>query len=199
MATKKEIIQLIALINTAFPNNKYQVTEQMVDMWYAMLGHYDLSTLKVALYKTLETCKFPPAIADIRAALRALVEQGLESAGEAWAAVDDAIDYSWCGNYEKCEKHVRPLVSEAVRLMGGWEAIEAGRGNKEVLRGQFTRIYNEARERAINTKLSAPVLLEAGNMLAGQVEREAVKAIECTASDSAEVRALVKDVTGRWS
>ena len=171
MATRADIIKLLIMINVNFPNNKYDVDGPMPDTWYAMLGHFDLPTLQAALYKALETCKYPPTVADLRGALHDLVSQGLPSAGDAWSKAWDAVGWRRFDDYSRCEGHVDALTLKAVNLMGGFEALDNA-DNADVLRGQFTRTYNELKNRVIDEQLTSPMVLKVALALADGAECE---------------------------
>lgn len=153
--TKDQITTLLELINSSYPNNKYVLSPALINTWQMAIGHYDMATLQAAIAKTIANVKYPPTCADINLEMRALYSMGLPSEGEAWAAVDDAKDYHDFADYSPCDAHVPPIVAEAVRLIGGWPAIDYA-DNKDVIRGQFIRFYRELKERTIERGITSP-------------------------------------------
>ena len=171
--SKPQILQLLKLINTNYPNNKYEVTDGLVNTWQALLGHYDFTAIQAATMKTFGTCKFPPVAADIIGELKGLMALGLPSKGEAWEIACDAVAYCGLARYEKGERVLTdrsPLVLEAVKQLGGLQAIDEA-NNAEVIRGQFMRIYEELLGRTVERGVTSPAVLEAARLLGHSAQR----------------------------
>jgi len=148
---KTETVQLLAVINAAFPN--IQITEAMVSLWYELLGDIDFNLAKAAVKKLLLESPYPPSIADIRKrAVEILTpEEEKIDAAEAWGEVERAMRFY--GFYREAEalESMSPRVAKVVRWMG-WRDIclseEPG-----VVRGQFLKMYEQVTEREQKEKL----------------------------------------------
>jgi len=148
---KTETVQLLAVINAAFPN--IQITEAMVSLWHELLGDIDFNLAKAAVKKLLLESPYPPSIADIRKrAVEILTpEEEKIDAAEAWGEVERAMRFY--GYYREAEalESMSPRVAKVVRWMG-WRDIclseEPG-----VVRGQFLKMYQQVTEREQKEKL----------------------------------------------
>lgn len=92
--------QILQIINSAYPNSKYDLSKGLVRTWEIALGHYDWEILKKAVMQTLATCKFTPTIADINSSVKALFAVGLQTAPEAWECVmkelsEEGLEYRY--------------------------------------------------------------------------------------------------------
>ena len=172
--TKAQTIQLLNLINEAFPNNKYRITDSLVNLWEACLGHYDMVALETATYQVLARSKFPPTIADINNELKALISAGLPSEGEAWEQVDYAKDLGRIKypykDWTLADKYVAPIVRKAVELMGGWEAVDRS-NNLDIFRSQFVKFYRELKDRTIDDQMMAPAMRDRVKQLGHEAQR----------------------------
>lgn len=166
-------MQLLKLINTTYPANKYEISDSLVNTWHVIFGHYDEMALKAATLKTFTKCKFPPVPADITSELRGLMYQGLPSKGEAWEAARDAVDYCGLCRYEKGEailKDKAPIILKAVNQLGGLRAIDEA-DKEEIVRGQFMRIYEELLARTVEEGVTSPAVLEAARLMGHGAQR----------------------------
>jgi hypothetical protein len=142
---KTEIVKLLAIINTAFPN--MQVTEAMVDLWYELLGDIDFITAQVAVKKLLLESPYPPAIADIRKQVAEITtpEENKMDPAEAWGEVEKAIRHYGSYREEEALASMSPAVAKVAKYMG-WREIclseEPG-----VVRGQFLKMFSQVQER----------------------------------------------------
>lgn len=179
MATKQEILVIFDMINANYPNNKYELSEPLIDIWHMLLGHYSLIDLQTAVLRTLDTSKYPPTAADISEAMRGLVGLGIPGEGEAWHIVSDAILYCGLGRYHKGEERLKPypLIVHAVEQIGGLQAIDEA-DNTEVIRGQFMRIYSVIRKQAQDTMFIPPLVLERAKALGKQASHKLLDSIE---------------------
>ena len=90
---------------------------------------------------------FPPTPGEIRGAATNLIARaaGLPTAGEAWGAVMDSFRRT---SFDQPELLGHPLVSEAIRCMGGLEVIGMSENNMAD-RAHFLKIFEQLQERAI--------------------------------------------------
>ena len=155
---KTETVQLLAVINAAFPN--MQITEAMVDLWHELLGDIDFNLAKAAVKKLLLESPYPPTIADIRrqAMEIATPPEDRIDAAEAWGEVERAIRQY--GYYREAEAlaSMSPRVAKVVKYLG-WQEIclseEPG-----VVRGQFLKMYTQVAEREQKERLLPAALKE---------------------------------------
>lgn len=140
---KTEIVQLLVVINAAFPN--MQVNEVMVDLWHELLGDIDFNLAKAAVKKILLESPYPPTIADIRKQVAEITTPKQIDPAEAWGEVERAIRYYGSYMEEEALASMSPAVARVVKYIG-WREIclseEPG-----VLRGQFLKMYQQLQER----------------------------------------------------
>lgn len=148
---KTEVVQLLAVINAAFPN--MQITEMTVDLWHELLGDIEFNVAKTAVKKLILESPYPPTIADIRKQVAEITTQPDDriDAAEAWGEVLRAIRHH--GYY--CEKEalesMSPRTAKVVQYMG-WREICLST-DIDVVRGQFMKMYNAVTEREKQERL----------------------------------------------
>lgn len=65
--TEKEVAKLMALIKLAYPNWQCGQESPALKLWAQALADVDASQATEALVRHINTCKFAPTIAEIRA------------------------------------------------------------------------------------------------------------------------------------
>jgi hypothetical protein len=164
---KTETVQLLAVINAAFPN--MQVTEAMVSLWYELLGDIDFGLAKAAVKKLLLQSPYPPTIADIRkqALEIATPSEDRIDAAEAWGEVIEAIRHYGYYRQKDALESMSPRTAKVVRYMGWQEICHSER--PDVVRGQFLKMYEiianrEKQERLLPATLRAEIKKLADSM-----------------------------------
>lgn len=155
-----ETIQLLAVINAAFPN--MQVTEAMVNLWHELLGDLDFDLAKAAVKKLLLESPYPPSIADIRKRAAEIITPPEEriDASEAWGEVIRAIHRYGYYRQEEALASMSPRTAKVARYMGWQEICTSER--PDVVRGQFMKMYEtvanrEKQERLLPASLRAEI------------------------------------------
>jgi hypothetical protein len=64
--TKKECIQILAIVSTAYPNTKVKDADAMVSAWEMCLGDFSAESVYKAARLHMNTNRFFPTPADIR-------------------------------------------------------------------------------------------------------------------------------------
>lgn len=164
---KTETVQLLAVINAAFPN--MQVTEAMVNLWHELLGDIDFNLAKAAVKKLLLESPYPPTIADIRkqAVEIATPPEDRIDAAEAWGEVLRAIRFYGYYRQEEALESMSPRTAKVVRYMG-WQEICLSE-EPSVIRGQFLKMYNIVAEREKQERLLPVALKEEIQKLADKM------------------------------
>jgi len=155
---KTETVQLLAVINAAFPN--MQVTEAMVSLWHELLGDLEFNLAKAAVKKLLLESPYPPSIADIRKRAAEIITPPEEriDASEAWGEVIRAIHRYGYYRQEEALASMSPRTAKVVRYMG-WQEICLSE-EPSVIRGQFLKMYNIVTEREKQERLLPASLKE---------------------------------------
>ena len=67
--TRKDIVAMVGMIKANYTHAYKDVTKPelsaMVEFWYSSLAKYEKEVVNVAFQRAVESCKFPPTLADI--------------------------------------------------------------------------------------------------------------------------------------
>lgn len=171
MASKTEIIGVMRLLNQAY-QSKQEITDELIDLWVAILGQHECNVLKAACIKLISENKFAPTIADINEQVKKLAMLTQPTAAEAWGLVRQSIkDY---GYYEvsKGMECLPALVRHVVGLIGYTEICQSDKPG--VVRRQFMDMYEQTLTREVEQRFLPAGVSEVAKQLAGK----AVKALE---------------------
>jgi len=132
-----------------------QVSEQLMDIWWATLKPYDIADVCRALTKHIsdpERGQFPPKPADIIRFLTTGDKEKLENiksqAEMQWLNVTNAI--ARCGAY-RTPNFKDPITAAVVGSLGGWVAI-CGKTTQQLdfLQKQFVSTYVEFEKKPLD-------------------------------------------------
>lgn len=117
------------------------------EVYFDLLGDLPVETLRVAVKRVVLEHKWAtfPSVAEFRRAAAECARGDIPSAGEAWMMATRAClscDVDSPGSVERTFAKVPPIVHEAVNRFG-FRALYNPGENLEVMRAQFTRIYEE--------------------------------------------------------
>lgn len=168
--TKKDTIQLFAILIQAYPNfDKFQSDDQielMVEAWAQLFADDDSRIVGLAVKKHIMTSKWPPSIAEIREIMTDITHPDLIPPDQAWAAVADLL-YA-VGEHNHGEKHrqLPALIADTVDAIGWNTLYQLHRGsyggNRDGMdRVAFMDLYKPAYERE-RQRASCPAALQAG-------------------------------------
>ena len=113
--TREETIELLMMIQAAFPNYKPPDKTVAVNTWFLMLADYPYQQVQMALkaYIATDTSGFAPGIGQIIDKIQMINSHAEQNEMEAWSLVSKAIRN---GNYKSREEFEKlpDLVKEAV-------------------------------------------------------------------------------------
>lgn len=136
MTTKQAIGTAVATLAATFNR---EVKRELLTAWEVALGDLTPEQIGTAMAAALQSCKFFPAPAELRAFVRPPRDFAHEAA-LAWAVVRRAID-----RYDYSVKGIDfgPVVNAVVRQLGGWDAMcRATLTDLDVWkRKEFERLY----------------------------------------------------------
>lgn len=155
--TKKETIQIFALVVAAYPAfDKFRTDEQvetMVNTWAVMFADDDAAVVALAVKRHIMTNKWPPSIAEVRDIMADITHPDLIPPDKAWEAVAALIYTEGPYMDESRLSFVLPeLIANAVKAIGWHTLYELHRGgyagNKDGMdRVAFLAQYQPAYER----------------------------------------------------
>ena len=113
--TRDETIELLMMVQAAFPNYKPPDKTVAVNTWFLMLADYPYQQVQMALkaYIATDTSGFAPSIGQIIDKIQMITNPAEQNEMEAWSLVSQALRN---GNYKSKEEFDKlpDLVKEAV-------------------------------------------------------------------------------------
>ena len=91
MASEKEVIKIVDMLLSAYPNHKYRSIDSMIDLWVDKFRDTEADTLKEAANLHIDDGTFFPAIHDIKAQLPTAEYNILNKIGGGKQRVSDGI------------------------------------------------------------------------------------------------------------
>lgn len=148
--TREQIQDLLASIQSLYPNWKPENKTATVNAWHWALQDYPAEGIKGALqiYVKTNNTGFAPSVSQLIGALHSATETERLSEGEAWALVKRAIQD---GNYHAEERYneLPEIVQKAVgspNMIHQWAGTESGEVNT-VIMSNFQRAYKTVLQR----------------------------------------------------
>ena len=115
LVTRDETIELLMMVQAAFPNYKPPDKTVAVNTWFLMLSDYPYQQVQMALkaYIATDTSGFAPSIGQIIDKMQMINSHAEQNEMEAWSLVSKALRN---GNYKSREEFEKlpDLVKEAV-------------------------------------------------------------------------------------
>lgn len=174
--TRDETIQILMMIQAAYPNYKPQDKTVTVNIWNKMLEEYNYDTVECALRAYISTDEngYAPSIGQIISKIHSIAEPQYDNESEAWGLVSKAIRNSSYHCVEEYNK-LPPIVQKAVgtpEQLRIW-AMDT-EYNEQVVSSNFRRTYrNEiARQKEINMMPK-----DIRNLISNAISGDRVKAI----------------------
>lgn len=172
MATRDQIVDVLDILNEAYPNVKWKVTPELISLWQDIIGKYELPLLLAATKKHIAESPYMPTIADIVKQVRSLVCLGQPTAADAWGIVSDNIRKY--GPYNvKAGVDALPVMVRRVVDQIGYMSICMDE-KPDVIRAQFMRMYQETLDRDAEMLLLPDGVLPVVRQIAASVERRQV-------------------------
>lgn len=132
------------------------------NVWYELLKDLDYMQVSVAIKKHMQSCKFPPTIADLRENSAELTHGEVNDWSAGWADTCRMISKYGSYNPEKALAELDPITRTVVRRMGFKELCMSE--NPVADRANFRIIYdNEANRRREAAKISEDVRTALGS------------------------------------
>ena len=141
--TRDETRELLVLITGTYPNLK--LTKATIDAWATLLSDIDAVVARSATVRVLrqqEGAWWPTPGAIIREATE-IIEGSWPSVDQAWGQVMAAVRKWGYMNPSAAMQDMDPRLARVVTALGWRDICEADPG---VIRGQFIKLYTDARE-----------------------------------------------------
>lgn len=172
---RNEVLQIMAVLRTAYPNSYRSTTRQEaeseVDLWQAMFSDDDPALVGAAVKAIIvsDTREFSPNIGIVKEKMRELTQPKELTEAEAWGIVAKAVRNGVWGSKEEFEK----LPAECKRIVGSpnqlreWAMMDSG-ALHSVVASNFQRSYKIIAQRK---KEEAKLPTDIRKMLGSHSER----------------------------
>ena len=158
--TREEFGTLAMAMKAAYSQNGTFLTKDAdLRIWYTMLGDLDYKLASQAVQKHIQTSKFPPTIADIRAGAMDITTTGDISEMDAWSMVRRAIGdsaYHASERFEELPEVVKKAVGGPQNLRE-WSQMDSDTVGS-VIQSNFLRTYRVVRNREREMAQMSPSL-----------------------------------------
>lgn len=149
--TREETIELLMVIQSAYPNFKPPDKTVAVDTWYTILKDMDYNVVQMGLraYITSDTSGFAPSIGQLINTIYTIQNPQELNEMEAWFLVSRAIRNGYYGAVEEFNK-LPPLVQKAVGSsdnLRNWAQTDS-ESIENVVQSNFMRTYRVVVNRA---------------------------------------------------
>ena len=152
--TRNDVVDLVALLVTnyehALATDARTGKSPLVELWVECLAPYDGAAVRRAAIRHMARSPYWPKLSDL---IQPIAQAGLVDADEAWAQVlAEVRRVGWYG----APTFSDPAVAQAVKHLG-WQAI-CESTQPDVIRGQFRRFFELARDRTVEDRAVTPLL-----------------------------------------
>lgn len=93
--TKKDVVAMVGMIKANYAHAYKDVTKSelaaMVEFWYSSLAKYEKEVVNVAFQRAVESCTFPPTLADIIKNIKDFKEAAGQTDAELWEELLKAL------------------------------------------------------------------------------------------------------------
>lgn len=151
MATHNEVINVLAVLITAFSNPP--ISEQTIKLYVKMLEHLNANVLESAVLKCVAKNTFFPRIAEILTAASEITLPELPAAGEAWG---EAVDMMRFRGHSWEPKFDNPVTQRCVEALGWYYLCMSE--SQVADRARFIELYTELARRHMTEERTHPLV-----------------------------------------
>lgn len=155
---KHDFAVWVSALQTYYPRFNLLPNKEAIELWYTELNDISFETLSAALRKWVNTERWPPSIAEIRALCADITQGKAPDWGEAWRETMRAVGRYGYMQESAAMAALPPLTRKAVSFIG-WQDICASE-SPEILRAQFRQIYESVARREVEDRQLPPALKE---------------------------------------
>lgn len=165
LVTRDETINILMMIQAAYPSFKVPDKTIAVNTWYTLLSEYKYNQVGASLKRYIQTNKngFAPSIGQIIDGISEIFSEDEENEMEAWMLVQKAIRNSTYHADEEFDK-LPIIIQKAVshpRQLQEWAMMENVDGRAwNVMQSNFMRTYRAEVEKEKEMRRLSPDLLE---------------------------------------
>lgn len=189
--TRDETIQILMMVQAAYPNYKPSDKTVAINTWNLLLSEYSYSQVESGLraYILSDTSGFAPSIGQIVDKIKTANEPAQLNESEAWGLVSKAIRNGYYGAVEEFSK-LPPLVQKAVGTpdnLRNWSQTNLD-SVETVIQSNFLRAYRvEAQRAAEISKMPSDVKIMIENTFQNSYSAQIANKNKCS------VKSLLED------
>lgn len=177
LVSKQEFATLVLAMQAMY-GEEFIGTEEVMDVWFALLHDLDYQILSKALQKHMLTNKFKPTVAELREIYADLICPVISDWSEGWEQVSKAIGHYGMYRTEEAMESFDEVTKEAVKRLGFQNICLSE--NIVADRARFAEIYQAIQQRkrmAVNIGGALPNLQEFVNKRLIDMEQKEQKAL----------------------
>lgn len=174
-----EFTTIVKTLKTVYADPKYIPNDDAVMIWYRLLKDLDYKRCSNAVATIMQTFRFPPTIADIRAEYAKQSEKRMDGM-EAWGkyivrAIRDSAYHS-AERFAELPEVCKSAVGSADTLKE-WATTEDENAMSNA-QARFLRAYDTASKRLYTERQVSPALLQVIEQTQKSIETQTVERIE---------------------
>lgn len=172
---KSEFSVWAMALKTYFPRDNLLPSKEAMELWFQELRDIPAPVATAMLRKWVDTQKWPPTIAEVRAMCAEIANGKLPEWSDGWAEVTAAIRRHGYIDQEAALASLSPATRNAVETIG-WQAICLSE-NPDTIRAQFRQVFQicvnrQIEDRQINPELKAAIASMTTPLLTEREDKE---------------------------
>lgn len=145
--TKEDFIKGIKMLTLAYNRD---FTEEQVEVWYQMLGHYTAEQFSLAIQDLIKTEEYLPSIARITKEIAKQQTTFIPDAEDEWQEVLKAIRKYGYYRKEQAMESLEPYTRKITQYIGFERICMASPDEQKWNKKNFIEEYNTLKDKEIN-------------------------------------------------
>lgn len=142
--SKEDFIKGMKLLGLAYSK---EITEEMVEVWYSMLGRYTTEEFSQAIQELIKTEKYFPSIAHITQAIAKQKTADFPEAEDEWEEVRRAVRIYGSYRIPEAMESFKPYTRKIVEHIGFFNICQATAEEQKWNRKEFIEEYNTLKDK----------------------------------------------------
>lgn len=148
---REEFVETLKYLSIAFDKD---LTKEQVEVWYSILGEYDIDSLKNAVKIIIKNNKYFPSIAEVREEIKKLTEEDYSTnAKNEWGLVLEAMRKTGYYKQDEFREMLKPKTLKVCERMGIEHLMVMESEEKPSMQKLFFNLYEGITEYEKNQKV----------------------------------------------
>lgn len=148
---REEFVEALKYLSIAFDKD---LTKEQVEVWYSILGEYDVDSLKSAIKIIIKNNNYFPSIAEVREEIKKLTEQDYSTnAKNEWGLVLEALRKTGYYKQDEFREMLKPKTLKVCERMGIEHLMIMESEEKPSMQKLFFNLYEGITEYEKNQKV----------------------------------------------